>query len=656
MSKKTKSKTTDKKIEKSILPGNLYNMSMAPKIGEDTNWFQMLPIAIFTAVIIMITRMASYQRPMAQFVWSGNNNQLNDFFSYYKMTVILICALVVLVLLLYRVFAQSFSLRKSFVYIPMIIYVIFVLLSYAASDYKEFALWGWNDRFEGTLSILGYMAMLFYIINTIRSERDIKWVIYPLAVTSALLGILGLSQALGHDFFRTTLGKELITPSWFWNQLDHLNFTFQNKQIYQTVYNINYVSFYLTLLIPLFGMIFIKSVMNGRSEPLWKKFIWGALFALLIYNLIGSASSGGFLGMAFVVLIGLIVLNKRIIEWRMPFLFLIVITIIVAGISYSRWLPELTNAVNGVLGTDTAAQVKTSTEEASTNSAVDTSVKHTVDYMITSGDSIVVSFDGNEVNFKTFPDDPVALQISDSKGKILDLVPTNVSPIYQINDPRFKLITVRPAKDNNSNHYFVIGTNGDEWPFRLTEKGPKYLTGLGKLTDLRKVPAIGWKNNQGFGSGRGYIWSRTIPMMKDTLVLGHGADTYCLYFPQTDYIGKYNSGTFTTAKDIVVDKPHNMYFGVIIGTGGISLLALLSLFAIYVVQSFLIYIRQSYADFKTYIGAGIFLGICGFLVSAFVDDSSVSVMPMFYGLLGVGISINAILKETRKPKLKAEKE
>ncbi|MEL7657341.1 MAG: hypothetical protein AAGU75_15715, partial [Bacillota bacterium] len=195
---------------------------------------------------------------------------------------------------------------------------------------------------------------------------------------------------------------------------------------------------------------------------------------------------------------------------------------------------------------------------------------------------------------------------------------------------------------------FVIGTNGDEWPFRITEDGPKYLNGNGSLSDLRKVPAIGWENNQSFGSGRGYIWSRTIPMMKNTIIIGHGADTFCIYFPHNDYVGKYNSGTFTTAKDIIVDKPHNMYFGIIIGTGGISMISLLVLWGIYVFQSIKIYSRKKYNNFISFVGVGIFLGICGFLVSAFVNDSSVSVMPMFYGLLGVGISINSLLKDAEQ--------
>lgn len=139
-------------------------------------------------------------------------------------------------------------------------------------------------------------------------------------------------------------------------------------------------------------------------------------------------------------------------------------------------------------------------------------------------------------------------------------------------------------------------------------------------------------------------------MMKQTLLLGHGADTYCLYFPHEDYVGKYNSGSFSYNIDIVVDKPHNMYLGTFINTGGISVAALLALFGLYLAQSIRLYAKISYEDndWLVFTGAGITFGIFGFLVSGLVNDSSISVMPMFYGLLGTGIAVNGLLAQRMK--------
>lgn len=646
--KAVKDKSSEKNQTSNRLQENneyLFSMSYAPSLETSLHWFQMLPVLFFTSVIVIITRMAAYDRPMSQFFWSSGNSNLTDFFSYYKMHAILASAVIALIILLYRVFTQSFYIKRSYAYIPMIIYMAFVALSYFLSDYKLFALWGWNERFEGTITLLCYMVMLFYIINTVNTEKNVKWVVYSLAVVSSLLGLLGLSQALNHDFFRTTIGKKLITPSWFWDQLDSLNFTFTDE-IYQTVYNINYVSFYLTLLIPLFGLLFIRSVMLGKDEPIYKKLIWGVLFALLLFNLIGSASSGGLMGMAVVVVIAIIVLNRRIISWWKPIVILLAITIIVGGLSYDRWSPELGGAINSVMGSKETTNNNEKGNNENINSDFDAAsiTKHRIDYMITEGQNIKIGYNGEEVIFKTFADDPSVVEITNSEGAPLSAIPTEEASTYKIEDSRFDWISLKPGKDDKGNNYLILLTDEQEWPFLIDKNGVMYRTGAGNFIQLEKVPAIGWEDNQGFGSGRGYIWSRTLPMMKDTLVLGHGADTYCIYFPHNDYVGKYNADWNI---NLIVDKPHNMYMGIIIGTGGISMLALLVIWGIYIVQSLLIYRRESYESFSVYTGAGIFLGICGFLAAGLVNDSSVSVMPMFYGLLGTGICINMILSKTK---------
>lgn len=624
----------------------LCSMSMAPRIDEDMHWFQLLPAGFFTAFIIMIVRLYEYNRPMNQFYWTNSGNDLSEFFSYYKMVAIVICAILAIIFMLYRVFSQSFFIKRSPYYIPMLVYSGLVLISYILSDYKEFALWGWNDRFEGTITLLAYMVMLFFVINTINSERNIKWIVYPTALSSILLSLLGLSQAFNHDFFRTTLGKKFITPTYFWNQLDGLIFNFKHGEIYQTVYNINYVSFYLTLLIPLFGLLFIHSIMSGKEEPLWKKVLWGILFGLNMYNLIGSQSSGGFLGMAVIVLIAIIILNKSIIKWWKPIAMLLAITLLIGGVTYTRWMPELTGATTSVLGLNnkTNQAVSEKSKDKTKGETSTTTEKGHIDYIETKSNDIIVSYNGNKLTFTTYPDNPLAIKLTDASGKDINISKIETSnSFYTINDKRFNTFAIGPAQDSAGIHYFIIKIDDSEWDFALIpNQDVMFRNTLGNLVSLHKVESIGWENNLGFGSGRGYIWSRTLPMMKSTVLIGHGADTYCAFFPQDDYVGRYNAGW---GLNWVVDKPHNLYMGAWIGTGGLSVLALLTLWLIYIIQSIKLFWKRNITSFTEYTGLGILLGICGFLVSGLVNDSTVSVMPMFYGLLGTGIAINMILKK-----------
>ena len=657
-SKNRKSDQNEAKLIDKRESGYLASMGYAPKINKEYHWFQTVPIVAFSAIIILIVQMASYERPMKQFFWYSGSNDLTDFFSYYKMIGILICAGLALLILLYRVFTQSFAIKKTLFYIPMLVYSLLVFLSYALSDYKEFALWGWNDRFEGTLVLIAYMIMLYYTINTINEERSLRTVIYSVGISSAILGFLGISQALDKDFFRTPFGQKLITPNVMTesgetvNELIDkakttgellLNFTFQNREIYQTVYNINYVSFYLSLLIPIFGILLIYTLSKKQEMPLYKKIIAGALFALLMYNLIGSASSGGFLGMFVVVVFAIILLRKKLLSWWKPLLVVLVITILVGGISYDRWMPELTVAIKSVLGVTTE-------EETS----VVVSEKHYIDYLLTEGNDIKISVDGNEMVITTFPDDPLALNIKDSEGFILEMVPTEISPIYTFEDPRYDFILVQPARAEDGSNFIIISIDQQEknWVFRLTEEGVLYNNELGKTVALSTpVPAIGWENNIAFGSGRGYIWSRTVPMMKETLVIGNGADTYCIYFPHHDYAGKYNAGWNF---NLIVDKPHNMYMGMWTGTGGLSVIAFLFILLFYFLQTIKLYWRKEIETFSDFAGIGIALGVLGFAVSGFVNDSSVSLMPMFYTFLGTGIATNMRLIKDGKEFYKSE--
>ncbi|MDR0424910.1 MAG: O-antigen ligase family protein [Clostridiales Family XIII bacterium] len=655
-------------------PAYLWSMSHAKGAGEGIYGLQLVPAALFTAVVIVIIRMFNYTRDMTSFYWTGNSNALVDFFSHYKVVLIVICAFAALLMLLYRLCTQSLAIKKSAVYLPMAIYVALVLVSYLTSEYKLFAWHGWNDRFEGTYTIICYMFMLFYIINSVNTERNVKWILYPLTGVTILLSLLGISQFLDRDFFRTGMGQKLMLPNTInsdgvstWELVDRatsegnqfLSFTFKNREIYQTVYNINYVSFYLTLLIPLFGLLFLS-----EKRPV-KKALWGLIVMLILINLIGAASSGGIFGMFFVVLTAVLILRKQLLKWWKSVAALIVITAIVAAgthsymLSYSgsSWYTEVKSAIISVLNLNSRPEVAGSvpgTPDPTGGNTPAVTATH-LDYFETVDYSLTFSIDGHEATIAFNPADSSDMTARDSDGMPLTLVATTSklrdsdekeNSVFLIDDQRFSPVLLFPAtsgSDESSSRdtcIFRLADNPQLWGFRLTDDGLSYYAETGKLVKLSKIPSMGWKNNTSFGSGRGFIWSRTIPMLKDTLFIGHGADTYALYFPHNDYVGKHNAGWNITT---IVDKPHNMYLGAAVGTGVLSVIALLAIFLIYFVQSARIYARSKFDDFCSAAGAGIFFGTVGFAFAGVVDDSTVSVMPLFYGLLGLGLAINSII-------------
>lgn len=639
----------NKNKKSQAVPDRNYLLRMAGAGNSRNNWVTILPIIVFTAFVIMVVRIHNYTLPMSQFFWTNltDDAEQSDFFAYWKLVLMIICAVFALFVILYKVLNHRAEIKRSALYIPMGVYLAFVLLSFLFSNYKEFAWMGYTDRFEGCVAILCYMLLLFFTINTVKGEWEVKRIIGALALSSLLLSLLGLGQGLDHDFFRTAIGQKTLLPNvayedgtTLYQMIDEaaargeqvLQFTFTNRQIYQTVYNINYVSFYLTLLFPVFGMLFVNLWQRGKEEPIWKKIAVAVLFGLVMYNFIGSQSSGGLIGLAVIGLGGILLFNRKLIEWAKPLGILLLIAALVAGATVPRWMGEVTHSVDGF------------GQDAEKNFA-------TIDYFETGTDRLNTSLNGKELSIVVSSDElgKTKLLVQDGSGAVLTAIGYD-NAMVALDEYGYPGASVALALDENSTAEFIVyETDEKQWPFLISGDGIFYYTGTGKYAALTKVEHKGFEGHHGFGSGRGYIWSTTIPMLKNYMFLGSGPDTYCLVYPQGDYAAKYSSPTYHTQPNIIIDKPHNMFMGMWVNTGFISMAAWLVMVGMYALQSIKLYSRKNFRDeYLYYIGSGIFFGVIGFAFSGLVNDSTVSTMPMFYGLLGTGIAINWILAKAAK--------
>lgn len=73
------------------------------------------------------------------------------------------------------------------------------------------------------------------------------------------------------------------------------------------------------------------------------------------------------------------------------------------------------------------------------------------------------------------------------------------------------------------------------------------------------------------GTGRTYIWEKTLGLVSERPLLGYGMDTLMYQFPHYNLDARGGLRTEHT----IVDKPHNMYIGVLYGVGIIGFIALL---------------------------------------------------------------------------------
>jgi hypothetical protein len=255
------------------------------------------------------------------------------------------------------------------------------------------------------------------------------------------------------------------------------------------------------------------------------------------------------------------------------------------------------------------------------------------------GADVVVVYKGNVLVFRE-ADSPAGIRPTawDEAGERLQLL-TEDNISYTIDDSRFPDIklTYEPM-----NGYMVIKMRlrGRDWYFSRNENGQYlYLNPFGKWDSLNTVDGAFFDGYEYLISGRGYLWSRSIPLLRDRLILGSGADSFVYVFPQDDYVGKYNSGYMNS----IVTKPHSLYLQIGVQSGVLALACLGVFYLGYMASSLVQIVRRRNKGYLVWVNIGILAGSFGYLVSGISNDSTISIAPIFWALLGIAIRINAHL-------------
>ncbi|WP_027631133.1 O-antigen ligase family protein [Ruminiclostridium cellobioparum] len=648
---------------------------MKKKIFKEThNYFKLLPIALILAIVplIVFLKQVKLDASFAK-LWKGTTNEA-DFFSYYKMTWFIVLTCIAIFTFLIYIFVKKIKLTVPKIFIPAGVYIILVFLSSSFSDYHQQAFFGFPDRYEGFFTIFCYITVCLICAMLVTSEFDIKYLTYFLAFSVLVLSIIGITQFFGFDFFQSDFGKRLILPKANENLISSLDFKFPKQFIYSTLFNPNYVGGFFAIILSICLVIFL-SVNNLKIK------IISCIFCILSFaNLLGSLSAAGLISMVVSGLAILVFMRKNLLRNTVPILILLLCIIastifmnyssnglifrslnIASNFNYSdvkdKFVALATpknynSGINNTLMlinvdpdskiTTTGGDPKISKSSLlalnSTTSGTsaprnlsDIRIDNNNLYLFTSDtDALIVNIDPATSNF-SFTDNnkkPIEVSKSTSDNKI----------IITFSDERFNSIKI------SFSNFMLVETPNATFSAIYSNDSFKIVTPAGNITDIIKAESFGFQGKEKWGSSRGYIWSRSIPMIKNTLFLGNGPDTYAIYFPQNDYVAKMNflSNMFT-----IVDKPHNMYLQIAINTGVLSLLAFLVFVGWYVIYSFKLYIKGIFNQFFAS-GVACLAAVISFLVSSLANDSTITVSLTFWIIIGVGIACNNLYAKSIK--------
>lgn len=605
----------------------LVDYSLTREILGVTEKNRLFSPVIFVIVLIpllihlIIINVDTYEAPLI------GQESYGDFFSQSKSFVLLVVILIILIIS----FFCRIKLFKSFNQIPIVylaasgIFILFTILSALFSKYRSIAFWGVHDRAEGAVIICGYIILFLYSFLSVRNGKDVQHLIFALGVVTVISSMLGFFQYIGRDILFTDWGKFLIVSPWDYDKISDLSSTSPPGRLYGTFYHWNYAGSFAAITVPLFGVLALTSK-SWRNRIL----IWGTTL-MALWLLIGSSSRAGIIGAAFAFLFGLFLFSKTIIRhWKISLSCLIVGLIAVIGLNIASngalffRIPTLVADISTIFQNSDQKDYLSKLPVKNV-----TSLNNTATIVMQDGNILKISITTDNISF------------NDGNGNHLKTL--NQDGIIRTDDNRFKNISVNLLQMGLNRNSIGMCINIDNQPqfyFQIDSKFNLWLsnsTGTIRIDSLETPPSYGFAGKEKIGSARGYIWSRSLPLATKHLLLGAGPDTFVLNFPQNDLLGKYWAYGTT---NMLVDKPHNLYLQIWIGQGGIALLAFLTIVIMYLIDCIRLYaFKRTYTRYEL-IALAICLGVVGYLGAGLFNDSVVSVAPVFWILLGVGIAIN----------------
>lgn len=612
MSTKNKLRTTIKTSPSELLYKN------------QISWTYFIPLLLIAGFVPLIVygKYINLTGTTQALFWTGQN-ELLDFFSWWKSRWIIFLTITSTIIYIFLLLTKKLTLKKEYkYYIPLAAYAIFVILSTIFAVDKPTALNGFIDMYQGMWVLLSYVMITFLVINFVNSERDVKLFVNVFIFLIIIEGIIGVGQYFGFDIFNTKFGNSLIIPSGV--QVDGgLSFNFGKHTIYGTLFNTNFVGSFAALMLPI-AVAFLVS-----AKTLKNRIVASVALVLVLFTWIGCNSRAGYVGVAFSALVALVMIRKHVVKhWKVSVAVLAIVVVGLIGFNFvsGGFLAERLESLN---------IFKAIENEKNRNEKEDTFRFKSIEL---GKDTVSIKTTYHDLNIKI---DGNKLFFIDENNEILPMK-TDENGNLSIDDPNRAYFKLHMTEDYPGFTVIVTWKVHYNLNFYITDSGIKMIGSGGRIVE--PVIANSFKTLDGlemFASNRGYIWSRTISLLSDYIFTGSGPDNYPIIFPQDDYIAKLN---IYMQPSTVIDKPHNMYLQIAINTGIVSLISLIIFWGIYVINSIKLYWTLKLDCFYDCIGLACFISIIGYLFAGIFNDYIVSISPMFWCILGLGISINIFIK------------
>lgn len=652
MGKQQDKSSKEKKYQKK----NQYKSQQEHKTFFNDNYY-LLPLLFVLVIVPLLVKAHAYDTGLTEYAWGAGNTE-PDFFLFWKGRFLVIAAAVMGIVMASGFYQKKLTLKKRYWIWLLLAFLGMITISTILSPYAKYTLSGTMGQLESIFVVFAYVFVAVYAFMYIREQEDLEVIGRGILALTMILSVLGIAQITGHDFFGSSIGKQLIMSRKLGGyNLEDMSYTFQedlNHRVYLTLYNPNYVGVFSALMLPVLTGFFI------RAEKLRSRLLWGAAIIGILVAAIGCGSRAFLLSVPVIVILVLL-FSRHLIRkyWKAAVVVAAGFVIAVTGfyVKFNRNIADYIKSGFNLV------------EEP--NKIDDFFVDDAGVHLVCHGESMLIQFGRtdavdtavSEDAAQAAPAEGTSFGLSGNKyaekkhsgayASFLDAMGQPLKTYYdgdalKFENEAFRDISIYSVTDNtveNDGFIRVELTDGQRILFIHDESGYHFLTENMMIDEPVASEKTEWfGNHYHFFNRRGYIWAHTIPLLKDHLLFGSGPDTYVYEFPQNDYVAKLQSQNMHST----ITRPHNMYMQMEIQYGLVALLCFLGAVLFYIINCFKLYWSRKdelESGIRT-LGIAFMCGITGYMICGIANDSTVNVAPIFWAFLGIGFAVNRMAEKS----------
>lgn len=574
-------------------------------------------VIICIAIVPLLIRVNMVENPLSQYNWFTSEQVLFDNYSLVKSEVIILIGILSALLIIFRqITKKTYSLKDPVVIITLL-FIIVTVLSHLNSVSKTLSNIGYIERYESTWVWLSYLLIFLLVYGENWDLKKLKKMTTAFVISTTILSVIGILQYLGFDPVFNTFTKLFITDASM-NGLGYTaDYSINYKVIVQTLYHYNYVGFYIALSFPILMSLALY------EESRLRKIGYLVLLALMLFNLLGSSARGGMFGILAIIPLFLL-FNRNLIFKNFKLVIALALVLIVVVVGFE--------SVTGGFITSRIKSIFTSVEAPNNLMSIDVKTNN-IEFQLSTGEFIVKVFSLNAESFD------IEYYLNNSR---IEPIVHESNTYYYFNEIELSGIKISPSIFSNTD-LISIDTYGQPWYFGYdADQTLSYFNAIGKFDKIVSPKTFGFEGRERLGSSRGYIWSRSIPLVFERPWLGYGIDTYPIVFPQQDYVGKYNA---YSTPNMVVDKPHNLFLQIALNSGLIALACFMSLILVSIFRGMSVLVKNQF-KFNSVYYSSLTLSILSYIIASVFNDSTVHVSTVFWVFLGL------LLIQSKQTKLK----